>query len=128
MVNREWSTDRRKPTLVPVIAQKQAWTGLTRRATTRGVASPARRLDRVSIGFWLGGVTFGAGGCILGACMASHHPIATAISAMWWGVYLGGLGASLGALLALFTHRAPAPAQTEAVDPRRRDTARELHS
>jgi len=81
--------------------------------------SPARspRLDRLTIGFWLGGGVLGMGGCILGVCMPYHHPVAVMISALWWGIYLGCLGASVGALIALFTERAPAPA-TGGVDGR----------
>jgi hypothetical protein len=56
--------------------------------------SPARgpRLDRLTIGFWLGGGVLGMGGCILGVCMPYHHPVAVMISALWWGIYLGCLG------------------------------------
>jgi hypothetical protein len=74
--------------------------------------SPARgpRLDRLTIGFWLGGGVLGMGGCILGVCMPYHHLVALMISALWWGFYLGCFGGSVGALIALFTKRAPAPA------------------
>ena len=74
--------------------------------------SPARgpRLDRVTIGFWLGGGVLGMGGCILGVCLPYHHPVAVMISALWWGIYLGCFGASVGALIAWFTERASAPA------------------
>src|SRR5215471_6137835 len=73
--------------------------------------SPARgpRLDRLTIGFWLGGGMLGMGGCILGVCMPYHHPVAVMISSLWWGIYLGCLGASVGALIASLTERAPAP-------------------
>jgi len=70
--------------------------------------SPARS-PRPTIGFWLGGGLLGTGGCILGICMPSHHPVAVVISALWWGIYLGCLGGSVGALIAWFTERAPAP-------------------
>jgi hypothetical protein len=74
--------------------------------------SPARspRLDRPTIGFWVGGGLLGTGGCILGVCMPHHHPVAMVLSALWWGIYLGCFGASVGALIALFTEGAPAPA------------------
>jgi hypothetical protein len=73
---------------------------------------PARgpRLARHTIGFWLGGGLLGTGGCVLGVCMPYHHPVAVMISALWWGIYLGCFGASVGALIALFTERAPAAA------------------
>ena len=76
---------------------------------TREWKSPARspRFARSTIGFWLGGVLLGTGGCILGLCMPYHHPVAVVLSALWWGIYLGCFGASVGALIALFTERAP---------------------
>jgi hypothetical protein len=115
MVNTEYSTDSRKPTLVPLIAENEAWTGTIRAGTRPAVASPSRRFDRVSIGFWLGGATLGTGGCILGGCMPYHHPVAIAISVIWWGIYIGCFGASLGGLFGLFTHCAPSSGRTEAV-------------
>jgi hypothetical protein len=125
-MNTECSTDSRKPTLVPVIAENETTplceaaplchgqetvAGLGDCATTgncakkrQAVAGLSRwqRFDRVTIGFWLGGATLGTGGCILGACTPYHHPVAIAISVTWWGIYLGCLGASLGALFGLF--------------------------
>jgi hypothetical protein len=89
--------------LVPVIAENEASTGTTRAGTWRGVARPSRRFDCVSVGFWLGAATFGIGGCILGGHMPYHHPVAISISVIWWGIYLGCLGASIGGLFGLFT-------------------------
>jgi hypothetical protein len=63
-----------------------------------------RRFNR-TIGFWLGGVLLGAGGCLLGAAMPYKHPVAVAVSILWWGIYCGCLGASLGALLGLWAER-----------------------
>ena len=56
-------------------------------------------------GFCLGGVVLGAAGCILGACMHYQHPVAVSISVLWWGIYLGCLGASIGALFGLCRDR-----------------------
>jgi hypothetical protein len=71
-----------------------------------------RRFNRVTIGFWLGGLTLAIAGCILGACMPYSRPVAVSISILWWGIYLGCLGASIGAgiggLLGLRWGRAPA--------------------
>jgi hypothetical protein len=64
-----------------------------------------RRFDRVSLGLRIGGLTAGAAGCLLGAGMPYAHPVAVAVSVLWWGLYLGCFGASLGALLALCTER-----------------------
>jgi hypothetical protein len=80
-------------------------------AANRERKRPARspRLARPTIGFWLGGGLLGTAGCILGFCMPYHHPVAVVISTFWWGIYLGCLGASVGALIGLFTEGAPAP-------------------
>jgi hypothetical protein len=61
------------------------------------------------IGFWVGGIVLGAAGCLLGAFMPYRQPVAVAVSVLWWGVYLGCFGASVGALIALFTENTPAP-------------------
>jgi hypothetical protein len=70
---------------------------------------PARgpRFARATIGFWLGGGILGTAGGILGVSMPYHHPVAVVISTLWWGLYLGCFGASVGALFALLTERAP---------------------
>jgi hypothetical protein len=67
--------------------------------------SPGSPLALARIGFWLGGGVVGTVGCILGVCMADLHGVALVISALWWGIYLGCLGASVGALLGLATAR-----------------------
>jgi hypothetical protein len=40
--------------------------------------------------------------------MPYARPVAVALSVLWWGLYLGCFGASLGALLALLTERTAA--------------------
>ena len=91
--------DRRKPSWRDAPATR-AWRSPT----------PSPRLARSTIGFWVGGGLLGTGGAILGVCMPYHHPVAVVLSALWWGIYLGCFGASVGALIAWFTERAPAPA------------------
>jgi len=115
MVNKECSTDSRKLPLLTVIVKNEARTGTTFAGRSRAVPSLPRRFDGVRIGFWLGGATFAIGGCILGGCMPYTHPVAIAISMIWWGIYTGCLGASLGALLGLLTYRAPPSRRTKAV-------------
>jgi hypothetical protein len=66
-----------------------------------------------TIGFWLGGGLLGTVGFILGVCMPYHHPVALAISALWWGIYLGCFGASIGALVGLVAGRNPSPPETD---------------
>jgi len=56
-----------------------------------------RRFDRITIGMFLGGLALGTAGCILGASMPYCHPVGVTISILWWGIYLGCLGASIGA-------------------------------
>jgi hypothetical protein len=65
------------------------------------------RLSPVTIGFWLGAAGMGTGGCLMGALMAYRHPVAVAISVLWWGIYFGAFGASIGALLGLLANHAP---------------------
>ena len=91
--------DRRKP----------SWRDATANREWRSPA-PSPRLARTTIGFWVGGGLLGTGGCLLGVCMPYHHPVGVVISALWWGIFLGCFGANVGALIALFTERAPAPA------------------
>jgi hypothetical protein len=70
------------------------------------------RFSRVAIGFWLGGLTLAVAGCTLGACTPYRHPVGVTISILWWGTYLGCLGASIGAgiagLFGLWWDRTPA--------------------
>jgi hypothetical protein len=54
--------------------------------------------------------------------MPYRHPVAVAVSVLWWGIYLGCFGGSVGALVALLTERAPAPA-SRAVDGRSQSAA-----
>jgi hypothetical protein len=60
-----------------------------------------------TLGFWLGGAGMATGGCLLGALMPYRHPVAVAISVLWWGIYFGCFGASVGALVGVFTNRPP---------------------
>jgi hypothetical protein len=111
MQNTSYSIERRNEATSPLCAAK----GEPERAVCAGKDQTAAnhfrrgRLDRITIGFWLGGGVLGMGGCILGASMPYHHPVALMIGALWWGFYLGCFGGSVGALIALFTERAPAP-------------------
>jgi hypothetical protein len=59
----------------------------------------------------------GIAGCVLGAYMPYQHPVGISISVLWWGIYLGCLGASIGAGVGeLFNRRlGHAPASPPAV-------------
>ena len=65
------------------------------------------RFSPVIIGFWLGGAGIGIGGGLLGAVMPYRHPVAVALSVLWWGLYFVCFGASVGALVGVLTDRAP---------------------
>ena len=71
------------------------------------MTSCRRRFDRVALGFWVGALALGAAGCVLGARMPYRHPVSVCVSVVWWGIYLGCLGASVGALVGLMTNGAP---------------------
>jgi hypothetical protein len=77
-----------------------------------------RRFDPVLIGFWLGGILLGAAGCLLGARMPYHHPVAVTLSVVWWGVFCGCSGAVAGALLGMWAERTPPPAPGHADEER----------
>ena len=63
-----------------------------------------RRFNRM-IGFWLGGILFAAGGCNFGATRPYEHPVSVAVSALWWSIYFGCFGMSVGALLGLWAEK-----------------------
>jgi hypothetical protein len=56
-----------------------------------------RQFDPLTIGFMVGGVALAMGGCIVGVCMPYHHPIGVNISMLWWSIFLGIIGAYIGA-------------------------------
>jgi hypothetical protein len=66
-----------------------------------------RRWDRVRIGFLLGGIGLGAVGAASAASFPYRYPAGLVVSVLWWGIFCGCLGASLGALPGLFTQRGP---------------------
>jgi hypothetical protein len=66
-----------------------------------------RQLSPVTLGFWLGGAGMAIGGGLLGTMMPYRHPVAMALSVLWWGLYFGCFGASVGALVGVFTDREP---------------------
>jgi hypothetical protein len=98
MVRASHSEDRRTPSASSIISGHRPRARLARRL----------RFDRTR-GFWLGGFVLGTAGCILGACLPYHHPVAVTISALWWGIFFGCFGASLGALVGLWAEQPSAP-------------------
>jgi len=65
------------------------------------------RFGPVTIGFWLGAAGMAVGGCLLGALMPYRHPVAVAMSVLWWGLYFGCFGASVGAIVGVVADREP---------------------
>ena len=81
--------------------------GLLARPTTRATHKAPAWFSPLTVGFWLGGAGMGTGGCLLGALMPYRHPVAVALSVLWWGLYFGCFGASVGALVGVFANRPP---------------------
>jgi hypothetical protein len=54
-----------------------------------------------TIGFWAGAVVGAAAGCFFGASMKYEATLAVTFSVIWWGIYGGCLGCSVGALFGL---------------------------
>jgi hypothetical protein len=101
--------DLRNPPLSPITTGNGEWQRADGPHKGRAAASRRRRrFDRVSIGFWLGAVLLGVGGCLFGASRPYHHPVGVAVSVLWWGLYGGALGASIGALVGLEAEPTPA--------------------
>ena len=87
-----------------------------------------RRLKRSTIGFWLAGALLGTAGCVLGASISYHHPAARILSALWWGIFFGCFGGSIGALIGLCMDRTPAPPSQESDDAGELPSAAEIDS
>src|SRR5262245_53179469 len=72
-------------------------------ATPRPYKRPAalrairRQFDPLTTGFLVGGVTFAIGGCILGVYLPYHNPVGVNISMLWWSIFMGIIGAYVGA-------------------------------
>jgi len=91
-------TDARNPRPVSITTGHRSQQRAGRPITWRPAAEPTgRRFNRVTVGFWLGALALGTGGCLLGACLPYRHPAAVPINILWWGIYLGCLGAWIGA-------------------------------
>jgi hypothetical protein len=113
--------DLRSTPCSPITLGNGIWPGVGRVPKRQPPAKPIRRrYDRVTIGFWLGGFTLGLGGCILGASLPYSHPVGVTISVLWWGIYLGCFGASIGALFGLLTKRRSSSSRDGSAQPPRR--------
>jgi hypothetical protein len=61
-----------------------------------------------AVGFWVGGIVLGTAGCIVGAAFPYQHPVAVTASILWWGIYIGTFGASVGALIGVLVESSAA--------------------
>jgi len=68
---------------------------------------PRSRRNHVTLGFWLGGVALGAVGCLVGAALPHRYAVGAAVSIIWWSIFLGCWGASLGALVGVWRKGKP---------------------
>jgi hypothetical protein len=99
-------TDTRNPLPVSTTATKASWQGAVHPHRRQPAAiRRRRRFNPVTVGFWLGGFVLGTAGAIAGACMPYRYPAAVTISVLWWCIYFGFFGASIGALLGLWKNR-----------------------
>jgi hypothetical protein len=115
-------TERRPSPLSPAATAKRGRRTTPRRSMGQPAPDPRRRpLDRVAFGFCLGGIALGIAGCLVGASVPYHRPIAVAASTVRWGVYLSCLGAGVGGLVGLCGKRTPVapPVEEGAGDPKR---------
>jgi hypothetical protein len=102
-------TDLRNPPPAPITTGNGEWQRADGPHQGRPAANPCRRrFDRVVLGFWLGGVILGVGGCLFGASRPYQHPVGVAVSVLWWGIYCGCFGASIGALVGIWAEPTPA--------------------
>src|SRR5262249_54468600 len=62
-----------------------------------------RGADPITIGMVAGGLVLGAVGVAVAASYSYAYPVGLAVSMIWWGIYFGALGVSLGALPGLIT-------------------------
>ena len=95
--------DPQDPPRSPTTGGNGHWRGAVRSYHGQPAADLCRRrFNRVALGFWLGGLVLGTGGCIFGTCQPYQHSVAVTISVLWWGIYFGCFGASIGALVGLW--------------------------
>src|SRR5262245_14267709 len=105
MTKRLHMKDLRNTSLPPIPVGQGAPERVVRPPKEPPAANAVHRRFNRTIGFWLGGVILGAGGCLLGASMRYEHPVGVAVSILWWGIYFGCFGMNVGALLGLWAER-----------------------
>jgi hypothetical protein len=100
--------DLRTPPPPPAAAGKEARPRAVRPHPPQQDLKPVRRRFGRTIGFWLGAAVLGTAGCVFGGLMPYRHPVAVTVSVLWWGTYIGTLGAGIGALLGLCAEKTAA--------------------
>ena len=98
-------TDHRNQPPSVTAAGNGDWQTAIRSHNRQPTEDPGRRRFDRDRGFWLGGAMFGAGGCLFGASLPCELPVAVVASVLWWGIYIGCFGMSIGALLGLWAER-----------------------
>jgi hypothetical protein len=100
---------QKKPTTAPAIQHtaESEW-AVPAGMVQAGADVVRRRWDPIRIGMVSGGLILGAVGVAVAASYSCTHPAGIAVSVIWWGIYYGAFGASIGALPGLFTQRARA--------------------
>jgi hypothetical protein len=101
-------TDRPNPSPTSLPAEDRQWQRAVHLHRDKATVNPSRRrFDKITIACLLGGIVLGTVGGILGACMPYRHPVAVGMSVLWWSIYCGCFGVSLGAWCSCFTERPP---------------------
>jgi hypothetical protein len=103
-------TDPRNRLHLSTITTKESrQRGVRLHGTQAGANLSGRQFNPVTVGFWLGGLVLGMAGAIVGACLPYRHPVAVTMSILWWAIYSGCFGASIGALFGLWRKRTRIP-------------------
>jgi hypothetical protein len=76
--------------------------GIRPREGPQAANTICRRIDRLTLGLWLGGAALWMAGFVFGTRMPYSHPVGIACSALWWGIYFGCFGACIGSLLGMW--------------------------
>ena len=114
------STDRRAPRTAPAIDRRDECECVVPAGMVQAGADVVRRRswDPITIGMLAGGPVLAAVGVAVAASYSYTHPAGLAVSMIWWGIYCGAFGASIGALPGLFTQRHRARTRAKKNPPR----------
>ena len=99
--------DRRTLRQAPAIEHKakSEWADPTGMVQAGADVVRRHRWDPITIGVLAGGLILGAAGVAVAASYSYALTAGLVVSVIWWGIYCGALGASIGALPGLLTQR-----------------------